>query len=137
MVGALFSKMWEHEDMRLFTGSYKTLDLVASTVVTVYNHASKSAGLYSGMVRCQYPDLRIRIVHDAEAPPKPFGSSKEFRPAEERNLHQPLVQVTSHCTIADTVTAFTQSLLLALVCIGQVSLAIRDPPTCQKYGRSR
>ena len=47
---------------RLFA-SYKTFDLVASTVVTVYNHASKAAGLYSRMIRCQYPDLRVRVVH--------------------------------------------------------------------------
>ena len=43
--GRFFSKMWEHEDMkRLFTDDYKAFDLVASTVVTVYNQAFKTGG---------------------------------------------------------------------------------------------
>ena len=67
LVGALFAKLWEHNDMkRLFEKDYKSLDLVAPTVLSVYNHTSKSAGLYSRMIRCKYPDLRVRIVHDAE-----------------------------------------------------------------------
>ena len=67
LVGALFAKLWEDDDMkRLFEKDYKSLDLVAPTVLSVYNHTSKSAGLYSRMIRCKYPDLRVRIVHDAE-----------------------------------------------------------------------
>ncbi|OLP82874.1 putative ATP-dependent RNA helicase spindle-E [Symbiodinium microadriaticum] len=65
LVGAFFSKMWKHDDMKRRFTSYKTFGLVASNVVTVYNHASMTAGLYSRMSRRKYPDLRVSIVHDA------------------------------------------------------------------------
>ena len=72
---------------RLFA-SYKTFDLVASTLVTVYNHASMVAGLYSRMIRCKYPDLRARI---AVAQPKSGVISdrqkraKQYWPQDQAN----------------------------------------------------
>ena len=71
LVWALFFQMWEHEDMkRLFTDDYKAFDLVASTVVTVYNQAFKTGGALPQNDPMQAPDMRVHIVHDAEAPPK-------------------------------------------------------------------
>ena len=55
--------MWAREDKkRLFSASYKTFDLVASTVVsvTIYNHASQSAG-------------GARLQNDPMPVPRPAG----------------------------------------------------------------
>ena len=35
-----------------------------------------SLRLYSRMLPCRYPDLRVTIVHDAEAPPQGFISDR-------------------------------------------------------------
>ena len=54
LVGALFQAMWWHPDMKRYfmhdnVASWKRFDLIvviASTVITVYNHSAREAGLY-------------------------------------------------------------------------------------------
>ena len=58
-----------------------------------------------------------RLSHCVQA-----GRTVHYAPAYARSLTQLL--------------PYAQSLLLALFCIGEVSLATRDPPTCQKCGCS-
>ena len=47
--------------------NWKLYDMISSTLIAVYNHFCREAGLTSRMLRRKYPDLGVRIVHDAEA----------------------------------------------------------------------
>ena len=76
LAGALFQAMWWRPDN---LASWKRFDLFASTVITVHNQSAREAGLYTRMIRCQYPDKRVRIIHDAEAPAGPGLSDRHKR----------------------------------------------------------
>ena len=75
LVGALCQKMWAHPDFTRFFNipeltkyeNWKLYDMISSTLVAVYNHFCSEAGLTSRMLRRKYPELGVRIVHDAEA----------------------------------------------------------------------
>ena len=41
--------------------------MISTTLMAVYNHFCIQAGLTSRMLRRRYPELGLRIVHDAEA----------------------------------------------------------------------
>ncbi|CAE7859913.1 RH40, partial [Symbiodinium microadriaticum] len=91
LVGALFQKMWAHQDFtRFFTipeltkyENWKLYDMISSTLMAVYNHFCSEAGLTSRMLRRKYPELGVRIVHDAEAKIDPnTGLSKRSRDSE-------------------------------------------------------
>ena len=75
LVGALFAKMWDHDDFKCYftlrhlskSDNWKIYDMISTTLMAIYNHFCKEAGLPCRMLRRRYPDLGVRIVHDAEA----------------------------------------------------------------------
>ena len=93
LVGALFQKLWAHQDFtRFFTipeltkyENWKLYDMISSTLMAVYNHFCSEAGLTSRMLRRKYPELGIRLVHDAEAKIDPnTGLSERRKPTSVR-----------------------------------------------------
>ena len=77
--------------------------MIPSTLMAVYNHFCSEAGLTSRMFRRKYPELGVRIVHDAEAKIDPntglserhkralrMGSQANKRPKDSnQGGHQP------------------------------------------------
>ena len=75
LAGALFARMWDHPDFKCYytlrhltkSDNWKIYDMISTTLMAIYNHFCKEAGLPCRMLRRCYPDLGVRIVHDAEA----------------------------------------------------------------------
>ena len=92
LVGALFAKMWAHDDFRRYytiaelskSENWKLYDMISTTLMAIYNHFCSEAGLPSRMLRRKYPELGVRIVHDAEANKDPrTGLSERHKRAIE------------------------------------------------------
>ena len=91
LVGALFARMWDHADFKCYytlrhlsrSDNWKIYDMI-TTLMATYNHFCKEAGLPSRMLRRRFPDLGVRIVHDAEANVDPrTGLSERHKRAIE------------------------------------------------------
>ena len=75
LVGALFAKMWNQDDFKRYytiadlsvSENWKIYDMISTTLMAIYNHFCIEAKLPSRMLRRRYPELGVRIVHDAEA----------------------------------------------------------------------
>ena len=44
LIGSLFCKMWDHPDLARHLQTYEDFDLVASTILTIYNETAKASG---------------------------------------------------------------------------------------------
>ena len=91
LIGGLFVKMWDHPDLTRHLRTYADFDLVANTILTIYNETAKSAGLPSRMMKYaakrpgEEPPRKMRIEHskgDRPPPPAPLPSYK--RPQQQQ-----------------------------------------------------
>ena len=69
LVGACFSRMWMEPSLAIHFPTYEEFNLVATTIITVYNEAAKTAGLPTRMLkllptaRGTAPPKRMKIDH--------------------------------------------------------------------------
>ena len=91
LIGSLFCKMWDHPDLVRHLRTYDDFDLVASTILTIYNETAKASGLGARMMKYvakrpgEEPPRKMRIEHskgDKAPPPVPQTSYKRQQPQQ-------------------------------------------------------